>query len=245
MKSSDVKISGRSETRRYGMTSIQEKLFAMQDEKYKAFQSKLMPTVDPDTVIGVRTPQLRKLAKEIAKTEEKQLLLRELPHTYFEENQLHGFVIALEKDFESCLAEVERFLPYIDNWATCDQLSPKVFTKHREELLPHIDVWLESGHVYTIRFGIGMLMQQFLDDDFDIRYAGKAAAVRSDEYYVNMMIAWYFATALAKQYNAVLPFIEERKLDVWTHNKAIQKAVESYRITPEQKAYLKTLKIKK
>lgn len=227
------------------MASIQEKLFALQDEKYKAFHSKLMPTVDPDTVIGVRTPQLRKLAKEIAKTEEKQLLLQELPHTYFDENQLHAFVIALEKDFESCLAEVERFLPYIDNWATCDQLSPKIFAKHREELLPCIDTWLASDHVYTIRFGIGMLMQLFLDDDFDISYAEKVAAVRSDEYYVNMMTAWYFATALAKQYDAVLPFIEERKLDVWTHNKAIQKAVESYRITPEQKVYLKTLKIKK
>ena len=227
------------------MTSIQEKLFALQDEKYKEFQSKLMPTVAPDTVIGVRTPQLRKLAKEIAKTEEKQMLLQELPHKYFEENQLHAFVIALKKDFESCLKEVERFLPYIDNWATCDQLSPKVFAKHRKELLPHIERWMKSDHVYTIRFGIGMLMQQFLDDDFDVQYAEMAASVRSDEYYVNMMTAWYFATALAKQYDVILPFIEGRKLDVWTHNKAIQKAVESYRITPEQKEYLRTLKIKK
>ena len=227
------------------MTGIQEKLFALQDTKYREFQSKLMPTVDPDTVIGVRTPQLRKLAKEIAKTEEKQFLLQELPHTYFEENQLHAFVIALEKDFESCLAEVERFLPYIDNWATCDQLSPKVFAKHREELLSRIDVWLESDHVYTIRFGIGMLMQHFLNEDFDVKYAERVAGIRSDEYYVNMMTAWYFATALAKQYDAVLPFIENRKMDVWTHNKAIQKAVESYRITPEQKTYLRSLKIKK
>ena len=213
------------------MTGIQEKLFALQDTKYREFQSKLMPTVDPDTVIGVRTPQLRKLAKEIAKTEEKQLLLQGLPHAYFEENQLHAFVIALEKDFERCLAEVERFLPYIDNWATCDQLSPKVFAKHREELLSRIDVWLESDHVYTIRFGIGMLMQHFLNEDFDVKYAERVAGIRSDEYYVNMMTAWYFATALAKQYDAVLPFIENRKMDVWTHNKAIQKAVESYRIT--------------
>lgn len=227
------------------MTGIQEKLFALQDTKYREFQSKLMPTVDPDTVIGVRTPQLRKLAKEIAKTEEKQLLLQGLPHTYFEENQLHAFVIALEKDFERCLAEVERFLPYIDNWATCDQLSPKVFAKHREELLSRIDVWLESDHVYTIRFGIGMLMQHFLNEDFDVKYAERVAGIRSDEYYVNMMTAWYFATALAKQYDAVLPFIENRKMDVWTHNKAIQKAVESYRITPEQKTYLRSLKIKK
>ncbi len=227
------------------MTGIQEKLFALQDTKYREFQSKLMPTVDPDTVIGVRTPQLRKLAKEIAKTEEKQLLLQGLPHAYFEENQLHAFVIALEKDFERCLAEVERFLPYIDNWATCDQLSPKVFAKHREELLSRIDVWLESDHVYTIRFGIGMLMQHFLNEDFDVKYAERVAGIRSDEYYVNMMTAWYFATALAKQYDAVLPFIENRKMDVWTHNKAIQKAVESYRITQEQKTYLRSLKIKK
>lgn len=227
------------------MTGIQEKLFALQDMKYREFQSKLMPTVDPDTVIGVRTPQLRKLAKEIAKTEEKQLLLQGLPHAYFEENQLHAFVIALEKDFERCLAEVERFLPYIDNWATCDQLSPKVFAKHREELLSRIDVWLESDHVYTIRFGIGMLMQHFLNEDFDVKYAERVAGIRSDEYYVNMMTAWYFATALAKQYDAVLPFIENRKMDVWTHNKAIQKAVESYRITQEQKTYLRSLKIKK
>ena len=227
------------------MTGIQEKLFALQDTKYREFQSKLMPTVDRATVIGVRTPQLRKLAKEIAKTEEKQLLLQGLPHAYFEENQLHAFVIALEKDFERCLAEVERFLPYIDNWATCDQLSPKVFAKHREELLSRIDVWLESDHVYTIRFGIGMLMQHFLNEDFDVKYAERVAGIRSDEYYVNMMTAWYFATALAKQYDAVLPFIENRKMDVWTHNKAIQKAVESYRITPEQKTYLRSLKIKK
>ena len=227
------------------MTGIQEKLFALQDTKYREFQSKLMPTVDPDTVIGVRTPQLRKLAKEIAKTDEKQLLLQGLPHAYFEENQLHAFVIALEKDFERCLAEVERFLPYIDNWATCDQLSPKVFAKHREELLSRIDVWLASDHVYTIRFGIGMLMQHFLNEDFDVKYAERVAGIRSDEYYVNMMTAWYFATALAKQYDAVLPFIENRKMDVWTHNKAIQKAVESYRITQEQKTYLRSLKIKK
>ena len=227
------------------MTGIQEKLFALQDTKYREFQSKLMPTVDPDTVIGVRTPQLRKLAKEIAKTEEKQLLLQGLPHAYFEENQLHAFVIALEKDFERCLAEVERFLPYIDNWATCDQLSPKVFAKHREELLSRIDVWLESDHVYTIRFGIGMLMQHFLNEDFDVKYAERVAGIRSDEYYVNMMTAWYFATALAKQYDAVLPFIENRKMDVWTHNKAIQKAGERYRITQEQKPYLRSLKIKK
>ena len=226
------------------MIGIQEKLFALQDTKYREFQSKLMPTVDPDTVIGVRTPQLRKLAKEIAKTEEKQLLLQGLPHAYFEENQLHAFVIALEKDFGRCLAEVERFLPYIDNWATCDQLSPKVFAKHREELLSRIDVWLESDHVYTIRFGIGMLMQHFLNEDFDVKYAERVAGIRSDEYYVNMMTAWYFATALAKQYEEALAVIRDGRLDLWTHNKTIQKAVESRRITDEQKEELKALRRK-
>ena len=226
------------------MTEIQKKLFDLQDKKFREFQAKLMPTVEPDTVIGVRTPALRKLAKEIAKTEEKQEFLRELPHRYFEENQLHGFVIALEKDFSVCLVEVEQFLPYVDNWATCDQLSPRVFQKHRDELLPHIDAWLDAEHCYTVRFGIGMLMQLFLDEAFDLKYARRVAEIHSEEYYVNMMAAWYFATALAKQYDAVLPLLEHRCLDPWTHNKAIQKAVESYRITPEQKAYLKTLKVR-
>ena len=226
------------------MTQIQERLFELQDTTYQAFQSKLMPTVDPDTVIGVRTPALRALAKEIAPGEETREFLRELPHTYFEENQLHAFVIGLEKDFETCIEEVERFLPYIDNWATCDQLSPRVFRKHRAGLLPRIEAWLSSDHCYTIRFGIGTLMQQFLDEDFRSEYAARVAQIRSEEYYVNMMIAWYFATALAKQYDAAVPFLENRQLDVWTHNKALQKAVESYRITPEQKAYLKTLKVK-
>ncbi|MCD8149232.1 MAG: DNA alkylation repair protein [Clostridiales bacterium] len=224
------------------MTAIQEQLFSLQDTQYRDFQTKLMPTVSPDTVIGVRTPALRVLAKKLAKTEEAQGFLKETPHAYFEENQLHAFLIAGEKDFGICMEELEQFLPYIDNWATCDQLSPGVFRKHREELFPYIDRWISSGHTYTVRFAIGMLMQHYLDEAFEASYAEWVAAVRSEEYYVNMMIAWYFATALAKQYEAVLPFIEEGKLERWTHNKTIQKAVESYRITPEQKAYLKTLK---
>ncbi|MCD8217833.1 MAG: DNA alkylation repair protein [Clostridiales bacterium] len=224
------------------MTAIQEQLFLLQDTQYRDFQVKLMPTVSTDTVIGVRTPALRAMAKKLAKTEEAQEFLKETPHAYFEENQLHAFLIAGEKDFEICMEELEQFLPYIDNWATCDQISPGVFRKHREELLPYIDRWISSGHTYTVRFAIGMLMQHFLDEAFEATYAERVAAVRSEEYYVNMMIAWYFATALAKQYEAVLPFLEEGRLERWTHNKTIQKAVENYRITPEQKVYLKTLR---
>ena len=168
--------------------------------------------------------------------------LEALPHRYFDENQLHAFLLSELKDYGRCLEEVCRFLPYIDNWATCDQLSPKVFARHRGELIEEIRKWIRSGQTYTVRFGIGMLMQHFLDDGFDPVYPEMTVSIRSDEYYVNMMIAWYFATALAKQYEAVLPFLEEKRLAPWTHNKAIQKALESYRIKPEQKAYLRSLK---
>lgn len=226
------------------MTEIQERLFELQDVKYRDFQIKLMPTVDPETVIGVRTPELRKLAKELSKRDDISAFLDALPHAHFDENQLHAFILSGMKDYDACMARVCGFLPFIDNWATCDQLSPKVFRKNKEDLLEHIKEWLKSDKTYTIRFGAGMLMEHFLDDDFDTAYPEMAAAIKSDEYYVNMMRAWYFATALAKQYDAVLPFIEEQKLDKWTHNKTIQKSVESYRIKPEQKAYLKSLKIK-
>ena len=226
---------------------IREELFSLQDKKYRDFQAKLIPTVDPETVIGVRTPQMRNLAKRLYKEtdpNELEAFLKELPHKYFDENQLHAFLISEEKDYDRCVAQVNDFLPYIDNWATCDQLSPKAFKKHRGALLSHIKEWINSDHTYTIRFGIGMLMQHYLDDDFEPAYPEMVAQVRSKEYYVNMMIAWYFATALAKQYETAVTYIEEQKLDVWTHNKAIQKARESYRITPEQKEYLKTLKRK-
>ena len=224
---------------------IRQRLFALRDEGYKAFHCKLMPTVDPDRVIGVRTPQLRKLVKEILKNEPQlaEEFVRSLPHDYYDENNVHGAIIAGRKDFAKCMEEVETFLPYVDNWATCDLMSPKVFAGHREELLPHIENWLNSGHTYTIRFGMKMLMDFYLEEAFETRYAWLVADVRSEEYYVRMMAAWYFATALAKQYDAILPYIEARRLDTWTHNKTIQKAVESYRITPEQKAYLKSLKI--
>ena len=226
------------------MTEIEERLFALQDEKYRDFQVKLIPTVDPESVIGVRTPELRKLAKELLKADDFDTFLDTLPHDHFDENQLHAFILSGMKDYDRCMAGVCAFLPYVDNWATCDQMSPKVFRKNRADLLVHIKEWLRSGETYTVRFAVGMLMEHFLEDDFDLSYPEMVADIISYEYYVNMMRAWYFATALAKQYESIIPFIEEKKLDRWTHNKAIQKSVESYRITPEQKAYLKSLRIK-
>ena len=224
---------------------IRKELFALQDTKYRDFQTRLIPTVDPDTVIGVRTPELRKYAKQLIKSEDIEEFLTHLPHQYFDENQLHAFILSEMKDYSECVDKVDRFLPFLDNWATCDQMSPKVFKKHRQKLLKEIKRWIRSEETYTIRFGIGMLMEHFLDEDFDPAYPEMVAKIRSDEYYVNMMVAWYFATALAKQYKTVISYIEDQRLDVWTHNKAIQKSVESNRITPEQKVYLKSLKIKK
>lgn len=223
---------------------IRQELFEQQDVKYRDFQSRLTPTIAPETAIGVRTPQLRKMAKELSRREDIDIFLNDLPHSYFDENQLHAFVISAIKDYDRCLAEVDRFLPYVDNWATCDQMSPKVFRKHKAELLEPIRRWIASDETYTVRFGIGMLMEHYLNEDFDPAYPGMVAAVRSEEYYIRMMIAWYFATALAKQYDAVVPYLQENRLDPWTHNKTIQKAVESYRITPEQKDYLRSLKRK-
>ena len=223
---------------------IRAELYTLRDEKYRDFQRKLIPTVRPETVIGVRTPALRAYAKELLKRPDIGEFLSALPHESFDENQLHAFILSEIKDFDRCAAGVERFLPFVANWATCDQLSPKVFGKHHAELLPLVKAWIASGETYTVRFGIGMLMAHFLDADFDPVYPEWVTAVQSEEYYVNMMRAWYFATALAKQYGAVLPYLEQRRLDVWTHNKTIQKAVESYRIADEQKAYLRTLRIK-
>ena len=221
---------------------IQKELFALQDTAYRDFQAKLIPNLENGSMIGVRTPALRKLAKQMARREDIGVFLETLPHTYFDENQLHAFIISERKDFAQCVTELAAFLPFIDNWATCDQMSPRVFKKHRQELLPYIREWIASDETYTARFGVGMLMTHFLDGDFDKTYPQMVSEIRSEEYYVNMMIAWYFATALAKQYEAVLPYIEEKRLETWTHNKAIQKAVESYRITPEQKGHLRKLK---
>ena len=222
---------------------LYRKLYDLQDLKYRDMQIKIIPTVEPESVIGVRTPELKSIAKDILKDGNYKGFLEELPHRYFEENQLHAFIISGIKDLNECMEDLETFLPYVDNWATCDQMSPKIFRKHKDVLFSHIKEWLESDKTYTVRFGIGMLMEHFLDDDFDPLYPELVAKLRSDEYYVNMMIAWYFATALAKQYESILPFIEEKRLDDWTHNKAIQKSLESRRITEEQKLYLKSLKV--
>ena len=221
---------------------IRKELFGLQDSKYRDFQSKLIPNIGPETMIGVRTPQLRKLAADLGKREDIGVFLDDLPHRYFDENQLHAFIISGIRDFGKCISEVERFLPYVDNWATCDQMSPKVFRKHRPELLEHIRVWIRSNRTYTVRFATGMLMEHFLEEDFEPEYPDMVSQIRSDEYYVNMMTAWYFATALAKQYDRILPYLQENRLDPWTHNKTIRKAVESYRITPEQKTYLRSLR---
>ena len=223
---------------------IVEELFRMQDRDYALMQIKIIPTAAADRFIGVRTPALRAFAKSLSKDKDTERFLSCLPHQYFDEDQLHAFVISLEENFEKCAAEVDAFLPFIDNWATCDQLSPKAFKKEPERLLPYIQGWIKSDKTYTVRFAIGMLMQHFLNDKFDTKYADMVAEVRSEEYYINMMIAWYFATALAKQYELVLPYLEEKRLDDWVHNKAIQKSVESYRISDEHKAYLKTLKVR-
>ena len=221
------------------MEEIKRKLFTLQDIKYRDFHSKLMPDTDKETVIGIRVPVLRKFAKSIAGTELADRFIEELPHHYYEENNLHMMLITGIKDYEECLLEIERFLPYIDNWATCDFPAPKCFADHKEELLPLIKNWIASVKTYTIRYGIGMLMRLYLDEDFDPEYVELVAGVKSDEYYVNMMIAWYMATALAKQWDAVIPYIEKHRLSDWVHRKTIQKAVESYRITDEQKDYLK------
>lgn len=224
---------------------VQKQLFELQDLKYRDFHAKLMPTIDKEKVIGVRTPALRSYAKQFGKTEEAKEFMKVLPHKYYEENNLHGMLFEQIKDYDELIIELEKFLPHIDNWATCDLLSLRIVKKKLEDFLEKINKYIKSDQPYTIRFGISMLMKHYLDDNFKIEYANKVAAVQSEEYYVNMMRAWYFATALAKQYDSIIPFIEEKKLDVWTHNKAIQKSIESYRITPEQKEYLRTLKIKR
>lgn len=224
------------------MELILQKLQELSDLGYRDFQAKLMPTVAKETIIGVRTPAMRALAKELKGTELASNFLKELPHQYFDENQLHAFLINELKDYDECLQELERFLPYVDNWATCDQLSPKVLKKQPEATLEAIRKWMASQHVYTIRFGMEMLMSFYLDAWFKPEYLAWVAADRNDEYYVKMMVAWFFATALAKQYEATVPYLEQRLLPEWSHKKAIQKACESYRITKEQKEYLRTLK---
>lgn len=224
------------------MDKIIQMLMEEQDMEYAQFHRRLVPTIEPESIIGVRTPILRKMGKKIAKDSICQDFLKELPHKYYEENQLHGFIISEIKTFENCIEELEIFLPYINNWATCDQTSPKIFKKNKDRLLPYINKWISSDECYTVRFAIGMLMQHFLDDDFKPEYLEMVSQVKSEEYYVNMEIAWYMATALAKQWDFTIVYIEEKKMDKWVHNKTIQKARESNRITNEQKEYLNELK---
>ena len=224
------------------MDKIIQMLMEEQDMEYAQFHRRLVPTIEPESIIGVRTPILRKMAKQISKDSICQEFLNELPHKYYEENQLHGFIISEIKTFENCIEELEIFLPYINNWATCDQTSPKIFKKNKDRLLPYINKWISSDECYTVRFAIGMLMQHFLDDDFKPEYLEMVSHVKSEEYYVNMEIAWYMATALAKQWDFTIVYIEEKKMDKWVHNKTIQKARESNRITNEQKEYLNELK---
>ena len=226
---------------------VQKELFEMQDLKYRDFHSKLMPTVDKEKVIGVRTPQLRKYTSsflELSSQAEIEVFMHTLPHQYYEEDNLHGFIIEKIKDYEECIEALNAFLPYVDNWATCDMMNPKVLKREPEKLLEQIKLWLKAKEIYVVRFAMGCLMNYYLDEYFTAECPELVAEVQSDEYYIRMMQAWYFATALAKQYEEILPYLLEHKLSMWVHNKTIQKAVESYRITPEQKKCLKTLRRK-
>ena len=232
-------------TREEVREKVQKELFVLQDLKYRDFHARLIPSVDKEKVIGIRTPALRAYAKEFGKKEEAKQFLEILPHQYYEENNLHGLLIEQMKEYEKCVEEVERFLPYIDNWATCDMIALRTVKNHLDIFIQEVCRWIASDHPYIVRFGIGMLMRYYLDEQFKPEYPKKVAEVKSDEYYVNMMRAWYFATALAKQYDQIIPYLEKKRLDTWTHNKTIQKAIESYRITPEQKIYLRTLRVKK
>ena len=222
--------------------SVYERLSKFKDDEYREFQSKLVPNISKDTILGVRTPDMRKIAKDVFGTKEGNDFLKKLPHKYYEENLVHFFLIAMIKDFDECIKETERFLPFIDCWPVCDQSSPKVFKKKHEELLPYIKKWIDSDHVYTSRFGMRMLMNEFLDADFKPEYLKWVSSKKGEDYYLKMMVAWYFATALAKQYDASIVYFEKRKLDDWCHKKAIQKAIESYRVSDEHKEYLRTLK---
>lgn len=222
--------------------TVYKRLAACADEGYREFQSKLVPNIPKETILGVRTPEMRRLAKELRGTQEAEAFLAELPHRYYEENLVHFFLIAMLRDFDECAEAVETFLPYVDCWPVCDQATPTCFRKNHDRLLPLIQTWIASEHVYTVRFGLRMLMNEFLDGDFRPEYLEWVAAVRGEDYYIKMMVAWYFATALAKQYDESVVYLEARRLEPWTHKKAIQKAVESYRVSDAHKEYLKTLR---
>lgn len=226
------------------MTPIQEKLFQLQNLGYRDFHSKLMPTVCKDRIIGVRVPILRKFAKELNKSELKAEFLNTLPHKYYEEDNLHAFLIEQIKDFDECISALDNFLLFVDNWATCDMMTPKVLGKNLPLLYEKIEEWSKSEHIYTVRFAVVTLMKFFMDERLDKKHLDLLLSTKSDEYYINMAIAWYLATALSSRWDLIIPYIEKQKFDKWIHNKAIQKSIESYRITKEQKEYLKTLKIK-
>lgn len=222
---------------------VRKRLYELKDEKYRDFHSALMPTVEKDKIIGVRVPDVRRLSKELYKNGMGTDFIKSLPHTYYEENNIHAFIIEQIRDIDICLNETERFLPFIDNWATCDMFSPKIFAKHTDIIFNKSLEWIESDKTYTIRYGIGMLMRYFLDEGFNDDILRIVSEIKSDEYYVNMMIAWFFATALAKQYDSAVVYIERQRLSPWIHNKTIQKAIESNRISKEVKLYLKTKKL--
>lgn len=223
------------------MTVI-DRLVAARDETYRTFQVKLVPNIDADKIIGVRTPELRKIAKEVFASEDCDTFLQTLPHTYYEENLIHFFIVAMIRDFDTCIQKVEAFLPYVDCWPLSDQATPKCFKKNHDRLLPYIKKWIASEHVYTARFGMRMLMNEFLDEDFREEYPELVAEKNGEDYYLKMMIAWYFATALAKQYDKTVPYLEKHRLEDWVHRKTIQKAIESYRVSDEHKKYLLTLR---
>lgn len=218
--------------------TIINKLMKVKDDKYKEFQSKLVPNISKETILGIKTPEMRKIAKEVFESKDKEVFLKDLPHKYYEENLIHFFVISMIKDFDECIKRVEEFLPYVDCWPVSDQATPKIFKKNHDKLLPYIKKWIKSKHVYTARFGIRMLMNEYLVDDFKEEYLKLVATVKGDDYYLKMMVAWYFATALAKRYDETIPYFENHILDDWTHKKAIQKAIESFRVTDEHKKYL-------
>lgn len=218
------------------------RLNEVKDDKYKDFQTKLVPNINHDTILGIRTPDMRKIAKEVFENNDFDSFLNELPHKYYEENLIHFFVISMIKDFDKCIEETERFLPYVDCWPVSDQATPKSFRKNHDKLLPYIKKWIKSKHIYTARFGIRMLMNEYLDDDFKEEYLNLVASVKGDDYYLKMMIAWFFATALAKKYEKTILYFENHRLSEWVHKKAIQKAIESYRISDEHKKYLRSLK---
>ncbi len=222
--------------------TLYDQLMEVKDDAYREFQAKLVPNIPPETILGVRTPQMRRIAREVFESPDRETFLNDLPHRYYEENLIHFFVISMIRDFYECIRKVEEFLPYVDCWPVSDQATPRSFKKNHQKLLPYIRKWIASDHVYTARFGIRMLMNEFLGEDFQEEYPELVANIKSDEYYLKMMAAWYFATALAKRYEETIPYFENRRLDEWVHKKAVQKAVESCRVTDEHKQYLKRIR---